>query len=217
MTLRIGVLISGRGTNLQALIEACAQPTYPAKIALVISNEPGAMGLVRAQGAGLPTEVIDHRAFDDRPAFERALTTALTDTGAELVCNAGFMRILTKEFVDRWHDRQINIHPSLLPAFKGLDVHERVIASGARFSGCTVHFVRADTDDGPIIVQSAVPVLPEDNPEDLAARVLKSEHWCLPMAVRWIAEGRVSIADDVVKIAGAESSAGVMINPSGAN
>lgn len=213
MSFRIGVLISGRGSNLQALIDACADPSYPAKIALVISNEPGAMGLVRAQGAGLLTQTIDHREFEDRSAFEQAMTSALEEAGVELVCLAGFMRLVTKEFVDHWHDRLINIHPSLLPAFKGLDVHERVIAAGARFSGCTVHFVRADMDAGPIIIQSAVPVLAGDRPDDLAARVLASEHACLPLAVRWIAEGRVRVCGDVVEIDGAEGPSDPLINP----
>lgn len=216
MTFRIGVLISGRGSNLQALIDACAQPDYPAEIALVISNEPEAKGLMRAQSAGLDTEIIDHRPFVDRSAFEDALTSVLAGTGVELVCLAGFMRLLTNNFVERWHDRLINVHPSLLPAFKGLDVHDRVIATGTRFSGCTVHFVRADMDSGPIIIQSTVPVLPHDRPEDLAARVLASEHECLPMAIRWIAEERVQVVNDVVEIRGAVSPEGGLTNPSGA-
>jgi phosphoribosylglycinamide formyltransferase-1 len=216
VTLRFGVLISGRGSNLQAIIEACAQPGYPAEIALVISNEPNAQGLVRAQNAGLTIGIIDHRSFVDRAAFETALTFALEEAGVELVCLAGFMRMLTHTFVDHWNDRLINVHPSLLPAFKGLDVHERVIAAGARFSGCTVHFVRVDMDAGPIIVQSAVPVLSHDRPEDLAARVLAFEHESLPMAIKWIAENRVQVIDGVVEISGAIGPEGGLINPSGA-
>ena len=217
MTFRIGVLISGRGSNLQSLIDACARPEYPAEIGVVISNEPEAMGLLRAQGAGITNKVIDHRSFDDRPSFERALTEALKNAGVDLVCHAGFMRIVKEDYIDTWHDRLINIHPSLLPAFQGLDVHERVIAAGVRFSGCTVHFVRPEVDTGPIIVQSVVPVLPQDKPEDLAARVLASEHQCLPMAVKWVAEGRVRVVNDVVEISGVVSPEGGLTNPSGAH
>ena len=213
MTLRIGVLISGRGVNLQALIDACAEPAYPAEIAVVISNEPGARGLARARDAGLPTEIVEHRAFGDRSAFEDALTGSLRRAGVELVCAAGFMRVLTGTFLDVWRDRVVNVHPSLLPAFRGLRTHERAIRSGVRFSGCTVHFVRAELDAGPVIVQSAVPVLPADTPEDLAARVLESERECLPLAVRWIAEGRVRIVDEIVRIDGAGGSADASINP----
>ena len=213
MTLRIGVLISGRGTNLQALIDACAEPAYPAEIALVISNEPGAGGLKRARDAGLPTEIVGHRAFGNRSAFEEALTGSLRRAGVELVCAAGFMRVLTGTFLDIWRDRVVNVHPSLLPAFRGLRTHERAIRSGVRFSGCTVHFVRAGLDEGPVIVQSAVPVLPADTPEDLAARVLESEHECLPLAVRWIAEGRVRVVDEIVRIDGADGPADASINP----
>ena len=214
MTLRIGVLISGRGSNLQALIDACAEPTYPAEIAMVISNEPDAKGLERARDARIPTEIIEHRAFKDRSAFEAALTSSLQRAGVELVCNAGFMRILTGTFVDAWHDRAINIHPSLLPAFTGLKTHERAIQSGVRFSGCTVHFIRAALDAGPIIIQSVVPVLPTDTPENLAARVLESEHECLPQAVRWIAEGRVRVVDEIVWIEEADGTTDVLTNPS---
>tara|TARA_Y100001934_G_scaffold34331_1_gene38931 strand:- start:1930 stop:2583 length:654 start_codon:yes stop_codon:yes gene_type:complete len=213
--LRVGVLISGRGSNLQALIEACAKPDYPAEIALVISNDPEAIGLVRAQGADLTAETIEHHLFEDRRTFEDALTISLEKAGVDLVCLAGFMRLLTASFVSHWENRVINIHPSLLPAFKGLDVHERVIASGVRFSGCTVHFVRADMDAGPIIVQSAVPVHPADEPKDLAARVLTSEHECLPLAIRMIAEGRVRVENDVVRVVGATSPVNGLINPSG--
>ena len=173
------------------------------------------MGLLRAQSAGIDTKIIDHRLYVDRPTFEEAVTSALASAGVELVCLAGFMRLLTNNFVERWRDRLINVHPSLLPAFKGLDVHERVIASGTRFTGCTVHFVRTDMDAGPIIVQSAVPVLSHDRPEDLAARVLAREHECLPMAIQWIAEERIQVVNDVVEISGAVSPEGGLTNPSG--
>ena len=161
--LRLAVLISGRGTNLQSLIDACAETGYPAEIGLVISNDPDARGLERAARAGIPARTIDHRAFPDREAFERALDSALGEAGAGLVCLAGFMRLLTPWFVERWHNRMINIHPSLLPAFPGLDTHARALASGVRISGCTVHFVRTEMDSGPIVAQAAVPVLQGDD------------------------------------------------------
>ena len=201
--MRIAVLISGRGSNLQALIDAAADPGWPAEIVLVVSNEPGARGLERARDAGIPVKVIDHRAFAGRPPFDQAMTAAIEAAGAELVCLAGFMRLLSDGFVDHWRDRLINIHPSLLPAFKGLHAHERVIATGARFSGCTVHFVRPETDTGPIIVQAAVPVLAGDDTEALAARVLTEEHRIYPLAVKLIAEGRVRIAEERTLIDGA--------------
>jgi phosphoribosylglycinamide formyltransferase-1 len=211
--LKVGVLISGRGSNLRALIDACADENYPAEIVRVISNVPGAAGLARAQAAEIPTVVIDHKAFDDREAFEEALGEALSGAKAELVCLAGFMRLLTEGFVNRWHDRLINIHPSLLPAFRGSHIHERVIEYGARFSGCTVHFVRPAMDDGPIIIQAVVPVLRDDDPDLLAARVLAQEHRAYPLAVRLIAESRVRVADERVVIGDFRSEDGAMINP----
>jgi phosphoribosylglycinamide formyltransferase-1 len=206
-------MISGRGSNLQALIEACAAPGHPAEIVLVVSNNPDAQGLGRAAAAGIPFQVIDHRDFEGREDFETALDSALTEAGVELVCLAGFMRLLTELFVGRWRDRLINIHPSLLPAFKGINIHERVIAAGARFSGCTAHFVRVSMDDGPIIVQSIVPVLPDDTAETLAARVIATEHRCYSLAVRLIAEGRVRVRNELVLIDGASAAEGAMINP----
>lgn len=216
--LKVGVLISGRGSNLQALIEACARPGYPAEIVLVASNRPDAFGIERARRAGLPAVVVPHRDFADRASFEAALDGALRQAGAELICNAGFLRLLTPWFVERWHDRQINIHPSLLPAFPGLHTHERALASGVRFSGCTVHFVRVAMDAGPIIAQAAVPVLPGDDAETLAARVLAAEHRLFPLALRLVAEGRARIvrgADggERVEIAGAAASPDAILNP----
>ncbi len=211
--LKLGVLISGRGSNLQALIDACTEPGFPARIALVISNVAGVVGLDRAVRAGIPTVVIDHKAFAGRPAFEEALHAALTDAGVELVCLAGFMRLLTDTFVGRWHDRLINIHPSLLPAFRGLHIHERVIEYGARFSGCTVHFVRPAMDDGPIIAQAAVPVHSDDDADRLAARVLAEEHRIYPLAVRLIAEGRLQIEDERVIVQNARAPAEALLNP----
>jgi len=191
--LKVAALISGRGSNLQALIDGCADGTIPAEIVLVISNNPDAAGLARARQAGIPTQVIDHRRFRDRAAFDAALDTALKASGAALICLAGFMRLLTRDFVETWRDRMINIHPSLLPAFPGLDTHARAIAGGHRFAGCTVHFVRFETDTGPIVVQARVPVRPDDTPETLASRVLEVEHKAYPLALRLLAEGRVRI------------------------
>jgi phosphoribosylglycinamide formyltransferase 1 len=211
--LKVGVLISGRGSNLQALIDACADEDYPAEIVLVISNVPGAPGLARAHAAAIPTMVIDHKAFDGREPFDEALGEALNAANVELVCLAGFMRLLTEGFVNHWRDRLINIHPSLLPAFRGIHIHERVIEYGARFSGCTVHFVRPAMDEGPIIIQAAVPVFQDDDPDQLAARVLAQEHRAYPLAVRLIAESRVRVADEQVVIGDFRSEAGAMVNP----
>jgi len=186
---KLGVLISGRGSNLAALIAACEADDYPAEIAVVISNRPEAAGLQFAESAGIATRVIDHKRFTGRAEFDRALDDALRAAGVDLVCNAGFMRLLTADFVEAWRDRQLNIHPSLLPAFRGLDTHERAIAAGVRISGCTVHFVRAEMDEGPIVAQAAVPVLPGDDTEALAARVLRAEHRLYPWAVRLVAAG----------------------------
>ncbi|HEX7968841.1 MAG TPA: phosphoribosylglycinamide formyltransferase, partial [Stellaceae bacterium] len=191
--LKVAVLISGRGSNLQALIDACARPDFPAVIRLVLSNRADAAGLERARRAGIATQVIPHHDYATRDAFDAALDSALQGAGIELVCLAGFMRLLGADFVERWRDRVINIHPSLLPAFRGLDTHARALAAGVRFTGCTVHFVRAAVDDGPIIVQAAVPVLPGDDSETLAVRVLAAEHRAYPLALRLIAEGRVCV------------------------
>jgi phosphoribosylglycinamide formyltransferase-1 len=214
--LRVAVLISGRGSNLQALIDACGDPAFPAEIRLVISNEPGAQGLARAERAGIPTSVIPHKQFAERASFDAALDSALAEAGIELVCLAGFMRMLGDAFVMRWRNRMINIHPSLLPAFKGLKTHERVLAAGARFTGCTVHFVRPAMDEGPIIVQSAVPVLAGDDAERLAERVLAAEHKAYPLALRLLAQGRVRVTDERVEITGAAGPAPTaLLNPTG--
>lgn len=213
--LRLGVLISGRGSNLQALIDACADPGFPAEIALVISNVDGAYGLERAAAADISTRVIDHKPFASRGEFEAALTAALRDAGCGLVCLAGFMRLLTAPFVEAWWDRLINIHPSLLPAFRGLHTHERVLEYGARFSGCTVHFVRPAMDDGPIIVQAAVPVLDGDDADRLAARILVQEHRIYPLAVRLIAEGRARVEGARVRIESEGAPEAALVNPPG--
>ncbi len=211
--LKTAVLISGRGTNLQALIGACADPSFPAEICLVVSNRPDAAGLRRADAAGLATRVIDHKEFADRRSFEEALDAALQEAQAEFICTAGFMRVLTEWFVERWRDRQINIHPSLLPVFPGLDTHARALAAGVRLAGCTAHFVRTEVDAGPIIVQAAVPVLPADDEETLAARVLVAEHRIYPLALRLIAEGRVEVVDERVHIDGSADTQGMLMNP----
>jgi phosphoribosylglycinamide formyltransferase-1 len=195
---RVGVLISGRGSNLQALIEAAQASDYPAEIVLVISNVPGAQGLARAEAAGIPTRTINHKDFTFREAFDAALTAALQDAGVELLCNAGFMRLHSEGFVRHWWNRHLNIHPSLLPAFKGLRTHARVLEEGAQITGCTVHFVRPELDSGPIVAQAEVPVLDGDTPESLAARVLEAEHRLYPHALRLVASGAVRVEDDAV-------------------
>jgi phosphoribosylglycinamide formyltransferase-1 len=188
---RVAILISGRGSNMEALIEAAKNPAYPAAIELVISNDPTAEGLQRAAATGVRTAVVDHRKFGkDREAFERALQTELEAHRIEIVCLAGFMRLLTPRFVRQWDGRLINIHPALLPAFKGLDTHSRALAAGAKEHGATVHFVVPEMDSGPIIIQAAVPVLSGDTEATLAARVLEAEHRIYPEALRLVAEGR---------------------------
>ncbi len=191
--LKLGVLISGRGSNLLALIEACKASDYPAEIVLVVSNKADAKGLEHADAAGIATTVVEHGGYPDRETFDKAVHEKLADAGVELVCLAGFMRLLSSWFVETWRDRVVNIHPSLLPAFKGIDAHAQTIATGVKLSGCTVHIVRPEMDAGPILVQAAVPVLPGDDEDTLAARILTVEHRCYPLAVRLIAEGRVKI------------------------
>jgi phosphoribosylglycinamide formyltransferase-1 len=194
---RVAILISGRGSNMAALIEAASDAAYPAEIVLVASNEPAAEGLARAAVAGIPTAVVDHRRFGkDREAFERALQAELIGHGVELVCLAGFMRLLTPWFVGQWQGRLLNIHPALLPAFKGLDTHARALAAGAKEHGATVHFVVPEMDSGPIVAQGAVPVRPGDTAATLAARVLEVEHRIYPQALRLVAQGRVQLDGD---------------------
>lgn len=200
MKLKLGVLISGRGSNLQALIDATADPSFPAEIALVISNRADAGGLARAEAAGIATKIIPHKDFADRETFDSALTEALRGAGIGLVCLAGFMRLLTAGFAEAWHDRLINIHPSLLPSFKGLNSHAQALEAGVRFSGCTVHFVRPEMDAGPIILQAAVPVHDGDDEDALAARILTAEHRSYPLAVKLIAEGRIRVVNEIVRV-----------------
>ncbi|MDH3659614.1 MAG: phosphoribosylglycinamide formyltransferase [Alphaproteobacteria bacterium] len=213
----VAVLISGRGSNLKALIEAGQRPEAPFDIALVISNRPGAGGLGVAEAAGIPSLVIDHKTFDGREPFERALDQKLNEAGVRLVCLAGFMRLLTPWFVERWRDRLLNIHPSLLPAFKGLDTHARALEAGVRVHGCTVHLVRAELDDGPILVQGTVPVLKDDTEGSLAARVLEVEHQAYPLALDLIVTGRAQLVDGRMAVDGAKAPTICWTNPQGSD
>lgn len=188
----LGVLISGRGSNLKALIDACAGD-FPARIAVVISNRAEAGGLVFAREAGIPAVILDPKAFADKTAFDQEVTRQLEAHGVRLVCLAGYMRLVSPWFVAHWHNRLINIHPSLLPSFKGLNAQRQALEAGVTIAGCTVHFVRDEMDSGPIILQKAVPVLPGDTEDTLALRILEQEHHAYPEAVRLIAEGRVRV------------------------
>ena len=196
---RVAVLISGRGSNLQALIDRSVQPATAAQVAMVMSNRPEAPGLARAHAAGIATLTIDHRRFPDREAFEAELDRALACAGIEIICLAGFLRVLTPGFVERWRDRLLNIHPSLLPAFPGLDTHAQALRAGVRAHGCTVHLVRAEVDRGPIIVQGIVPVLDGDDEAALAARVLELEHRCYPLALEQLASGALKLQGEQVR------------------
>ncbi|MEM8690153.1 MAG: phosphoribosylglycinamide formyltransferase [Pseudomonadota bacterium] len=210
---RTAILISGRGSNMVALVEASAADAFPAEIVLVLSNVPGAPGLAKAAAAGIQTKSIDHKAFEYRPQFEAAVQAELDTAGVELVCLAGFMRLLTDEFVTAWHNRMINIHPSLLPSYKGLDTHRRVIRDGGRMTGCTVHYVRSQMDQGPIIAQAAVPVHADDTDERLAARVLQAEHALYPMALEMVANGTVRVAGEKVRFEGKDLEQAALLSP----
>jgi phosphoribosylglycinamide formyltransferase-1 len=211
--LRVGVLVSGSGSNLQALIDSCAAPDHPAEIVTVISNRPGVKAIDRAKAAGIEAVTVDHRAYPDRESFDAEMQRALDAAGVEFVCLAGFMRLLTTGFVEHWAGRMINIHPSLLPSFKGLNVQQRAIDAGARFSGCTVHFVTPEMDVGPIIQQAVVPIHQDDSAESLSARILEQEHRIYPASLRWIAEGRIRIEGERVLLDGAAHPASSMLNP----
>jgi phosphoribosylglycinamide formyltransferase 1 len=190
---RVAILISGRGSNMEALIDAASDPAYPAEIALVLSNRPTAPGLETARAAGIRADAVDHRRFGaDRDAHEGALDALLREARAEIVCLAGYMRLLTPRLVDAWHGRMLNIHPSLLPAFPGLHTHARALEAGVKLHGCTVHMVTQAMDEGPIVAQAAVPVLPGDSADTLAARVLRQEHRLYPAALAAVARGRPS-------------------------
>jgi phosphoribosylglycinamide formyltransferase-1 len=212
---RVAILISGRGSNMAALISAAADPDYPAEIVLVVSNRADAAGLARAKAAKIPTLIVDHKAFGkDREAFERTLDAELSSRQIDVVCLAGLLRLFTPWFVSRWQGRMINIHPALLPAFKGLDTHERALSAGVKVHGASVHFVVPEMDSGPIIVQSAVPVRDDDTPDTLAARVLVAEHRIYPLALRWLAEGRLTVVGGRCKVAGVSDHAEMLISPS---
>lgn len=215
--IRVAVLISGRGSNMKALLDAARAPAYPAEIALVLSNIPGAGGLAVANEAGVATKTIDHRAFgkgaEGKRAFEAAVSAALKDARADLVCLAGFMRMLSADFVAEWYGKLVNIHPSLLPSFKGLDVHAEMLRAGVKIAGCTVHFVSAEMDAGPIIGQAAVPVLSDDMPETLAARILEQEHALYPECVRRIGTGEIALGENGLVTVGGAAATGALLNP----
>lgn len=211
---KVGVLISGRGSNLKSLLNACAAPGFPATIVTVLSNRPGAGGLDHARAAGVPAAVIDHKTYAGREPFDAAVTAALEAAGVELLCLAGFMRVVTPGFVRHWQGRMINIHPSLLPLFPGLDTHARALAAGVKLHGCTVHYVSEEVDGGPIIGQAAVSVLPGDDADSLAARVLRAEHRLYPACLRLVAEGKARLQDGKVVLDGAAlDERGQLFNP----
>ncbi len=193
---RVAVLISGRGSNMTALVKAAQDPAYPAEIALVISNKADAKGLETAEAAGIATRVVPYKGHTSRDSHDAAIHDVLTQAGIEIVALAGYMRLLTPDFVEKWSGRMINIHPALLPAFKGLDTHRRALDAGVREHGCTVHFVTPGMDEGPIIAKTAVPVEPSDTEETLAARVLAAEHATYPKALAMVARGEARMGDD---------------------
>lgn len=207
------ILISGRGSNMKSLVEAARAADYPAKIVRVISNRPDAAGVGWAKDQGLDVEVIDHKGFASREAFEAELQRSLVGCGAELVALAGFMRLMTAGFVQRWQSRLINIHPSLLPSFKGLDTHERALEAGVKIHGCTVHYVRTEVDSGPIIAQAAVPVVSGDTAKSLGERVLLAEHALYPLALRLVASGRTSADGEKVTISQDVNDSGALFSP----
>jgi phosphoribosylglycinamide formyltransferase 1 len=214
---RVAVLISGRGSNMAALIAAAKAPAFPAAIELVLSNRPDAAGLATARAQAVATAVVDHSAYGQREAFEHAMQAVLDAHRIELVCLAGFMRLLTPAFVGRWHGRMINIHPALLPAFKGLDTHARALAAGVKIHGASVHFVVPEVDSGPLIAQGAVEVRDDDTADTLAARVLAIEHRIYPAALALVAQGRVTLVDGRCRIEGMRPTGGALIVPGGAD
>jgi phosphoribosylglycinamide formyltransferase-1 len=210
---RVGVLISGRGSNMMALVEAARRPDFPAEIVLVLSNRPNAAGLAWAREQGIAAQAIDHKAYATREAFDAALDEALTAARIDLVACAGFMRLMTAPFVTRWAGRMINIHPSLLPLYPGLHTHARALADGVRLAGCTVHFVVPEMDAGPIIAQGAVPVVDGDTPNTLADRILAVEHQIYPHALALVASGAARLEGGRVTITGPINHSGRLISP----
>jgi phosphoribosylglycinamide formyltransferase-1 len=209
--LRTAILISGRGSNMDALIEAARAADYPAEIALVVSNRPDAPGLAKAKAAGVATAAVDHKIYAGREEFERSLQIVFDTHGIEFLCLAGFLRLFTPWFIERWRGRMLNVHPALLPSYKGLRTHERALADGVKIHGCTVHFVVPEMDEGPIVAQAAVPVLDADTPETLAARVLEQEHVIYPMALRLVASGAVRVEGNRVLGALAQQSDALIV------
>jgi len=214
MKRRVAILISGRGSNMAALIRAAAAKDFPAEIVVVISNQPDAGGIEKARAASVPTVSIESKPFGrDRAAFEAVLQTALEQHKVDLICLGGFMRLFTAEFVQRWYGRMLNIHPSLLPAFPGLDPHGQALRAGVKISGATVHFVIPETDAGPILMQGAVAVCDDDTPDTLAARILEIEHRIYPDALRLVASGAIRLEGEVCRTAGSAVSGDVLISP----
>ena len=213
MKKRVGILISGRGSNMLALVEAARAPDYPAEIAIVISNRPEAPGLERARAAGIKALAIDHKGFATREAFDGAIEAVLGDEHIDLVCHAGFMRIQSVAFASGWLGRQLNIHPSLLPSFKGLRAQQQALDAGVRIAGCTVHYVTPELDAGPIIAQAAVPVLPGDTAETLAERILTAEHRLYPLAPRLVAAGEALLEGGRVVLQGSVNQQDCLMSP----
>ena len=210
---RIAILISGRGSNMVSLIEAARDPGFPGEIALVLSNRPDAGGLERARQAGIEALAVDHKAYSTREGFEQALNAALRERDIGFICLAGFMRVLTDWFVERWAGRTINIHPSLLPLFRGTHTHRRALEEGVLVHGCTVHFVVPELDAGPIVAQAAVPVVPGDTEDSLAARVLAQEHALYPQALRMICSGQARLEGGRVVFATGWDAGGALRSP----
>ena len=210
----VAILISGRGSNMMSLVEAARDPAYPAEIVAVLSNRPDAAGLRWAHDQGIKTIALDHKTFPTRSAFDEALHEEIAKTGAEIVACAGFMRLMTPELVERWHNRMINIHPSLLPSFKGLNTHERTLAAGVRITGCTVHVVRAEMDAGPILGQAAVPVVDGDTAETLSQRVLSAEHQLYPQVLAHFAAAKYQISQETASLIQNTPVAKTLFSPS---
>jgi phosphoribosylglycinamide formyltransferase-1 len=214
MKRRVAILISGRGSNMVALIEAAKAADFPAEIVVVISNKTDAGGLAKARASGIPAVAIESKPFGkDRAGFEAAMQAVLDQHKADLICLGGFMRLFTAEFVQRWYGRMLNIHPSLLPSFPGLDPHGQALRAGVKISGATVHFVTPETDAGPILMQGAVAVRDDDTPDMLAARILEIEHHIYPDALRLLASGRIRLDGDICKTEGSAGSGGTLISP----